>query len=106
MFLTSALAAQPLPTFMGRKVTVKEAELDKDAFFPRGPASRGLGGLRVHLAHCGIPVRLDAKRGKGSHATLYFGTAMTVIQNLKRELPGGTVRPTLRQLGLSPRDLD
>jgi mRNA interferase HicA len=54
----------------------------------------------------GIPVSLIAKRGKGSHATLYFGSARTILQDLKRELPNGTVRAMLRQLGLSPRDLD
>ena len=54
----------------------------------------------------GIPVTLEKKRGKGSHATLYFGSARTILQDLKRELPEGTVRAMLRQLDLSPRDLD
>ena len=27
----------------------------------------------------GIPVRLDAKRGKGSHVTLYYGTRKTTL---------------------------
>ena len=54
----------------------------------------------------GIPVRFEIKRGKGSHGTLYFGTARTVIQDLKKELPSGTYRAMLRQLGLTPRDLE
>jgi malonyl CoA-acyl carrier protein transacylase len=54
----------------------------------------------------GILVRLVSGRGKGSHATLYFGEARTIIQDLKRELPSGTFRAMLRQLGLSPADLD
>jgi mRNA interferase HicA len=54
----------------------------------------------------GIPVSLVSKRGKGSHAVLYFGSARTVLQDLKRELPDGTVRAMLRQLGLSPRNLE
>jgi len=57
-------------------------------------------------ARRGISVRLEAKRGKGSHALLYFGGARTVLQDLKRELPDGTCRAMLRQLGLTPKDLD
>ena len=28
----------------------------------------------------GVPVRLDYRRGKGSHATLYFGARKTVVK--------------------------
>jgi mRNA interferase HicA len=45
-------------------------------------------------------------RGKGSHGTLFFGSRRTIVQDLKHELPPGTVRAMLRQLGLSPRDLE
>jgi hypothetical protein len=34
----------------------------------------------------GLPWRLDEKRGKGSHVTLYFGERMTVVRNPKDEL--------------------
>ncbi len=54
----------------------------------------------------GVSVRLAAKRGKGSHATLYYGEARTVMQDVKRELPTGTFRAMLDQLGLSATDLD
>ncbi len=37
----------------------------------------------------GIAVRFEAKRGKGSHGTLYFGGSRTVLQDLKKELPLG-----------------
>jgi mRNA interferase HicA len=53
-----------------------------------------------------VSVRLDKKRGKGSHATLYYGNARTIIQDLKKELPEGTFRAMLRQLGLTPKDLE
>ena len=33
----------------------------------------------------GVSVRLASKRGKGSHLTLHYGAARTVIQDLKRE---------------------
>jgi mRNA interferase HicA len=32
-----------------------------------------------------IPVRLEEKRGKGSHAMLYFGSARTILQDLKHD---------------------
>jgi mRNA interferase HicA len=54
----------------------------------------------------GIFTRLDKKRGKGSHATLYYETARTILQDLQRELPGGTLRAMLRQPGLRPADLE
>lgn len=39
----------------------------------------------------GIEVRLDAKRGKGSHQTLYYGSAFTILRNAKDELKTGTL---------------
>jgi mRNA interferase HicA len=53
-----------------------------------------------------IPVELRPERGKGSHATLYFGTHFTVIRNLKDELKSGTLHAMLKQLGLDRKDLD
>ncbi len=53
----------------------------------------------------GVAVRFVAKRGKGSHGTLYFGSARTVVQDLKRELPAGTLHAMLDQLGLTLAEL-
>lgn len=53
-----------------------------------------------------LPVRLSAKRGKGSHRTLYYGEARTVVQDLKREIRCGTLRAMLEQLGLSMTELE
>lgn len=53
----------------------------------------------------GIRVWFVAKRGKGSHGTLYYGSARTVVQDLKRELPTGTLHAMLQQLGLNMDDL-
>ena len=53
----------------------------------------------------GVEVRVVAHRGKGSHATLYYGSARTIVQDLKRELPTGTLHAMLRQLGLTLQDL-
>ena len=53
----------------------------------------------------GVDGRWVAHRGKGSHATLYYGSGRTIVQNLKRELPTGTLHAMLRQLGLTVDDL-
>ena len=53
----------------------------------------------------GIPVSLNAARGKGSHQTLYYGTAFTIIRNPKDELKTGTFHAMCSQLGIRSRDL-
>ena len=53
----------------------------------------------------GIVVRLDASRGKGSHQTLYFGSAFTVIRNPKDELKTGTFHAMCSQLGVKANEL-
>lgn len=54
----------------------------------------------------GIPVDFRPERGKGSHGTLYFGSHLTVLRNLKDELKTGTLHAMLKQLGLTLEDLD
>ena len=51
-----------------------------------------------------VDVRLVPHRGKGSHGTLYYGPARTVVQDLKRELPTGTFHAMVKQLGLTVED--
>ena len=53
----------------------------------------------------GVSVIFVAKRGKGSHGTLYFGSKRTIVQNLKKELPAGTLHAMLDQLGLRLEDI-
>jgi len=53
----------------------------------------------------GIAVILNASRGKGSHQTLYFGSAFTIVRNLKDELKTGTFHGMCSQLGIKPNDL-
>ena len=53
----------------------------------------------------GIAVMLNASRGKGSHQTLYFGTAFTIIRNPKDELKTGTLHAMCSQLGIKPNEL-
>lgn len=52
-----------------------------------------------------VAVRLDASRGKGSHQTLYFGAAFTIIRNPKDELKTGTFHAMCAQLGIKASDL-
>jgi mRNA interferase HicA len=54
----------------------------------------------------GSVVELVPERGKGSHCTLYFGERFTVVRNLKDELKTGTLHAMLKQLGLTPQDLN
>jgi predicted RNA binding protein YcfA (HicA-like mRNA interferase family) len=43
--------------------------------------------------------------GKGSHGTLYVGPGgRTTVPDLKREVPIGTLRAMIDQLGLEPGD--
>ncbi len=51
-------------------------------------------------------VRVDEKRGKGSHVTLYFGEVFTIVRNPKDELKTGTYHAMLVQLGISEADLN
>ncbi|MHB1591820.1 MAG: type II toxin-antitoxin system HicA family toxin [Sulfuricella sp.] len=53
----------------------------------------------------GVTVTLNASRGKGSHQTLYFGSAFTIVRNPKDELKTGTFHGMCSQLGVKPSDL-
>jgi len=53
----------------------------------------------------GVAVALNASRGKGSHQTLYYGTAFTVVRNPKDELKTGTLHGMCGQLGIKASDL-
>lgn len=53
----------------------------------------------------GMACRVEAKRGKGSHVTLYFGDRLTIVRNPKDELKTGTLHAMLKQLGLKREDI-
>ena len=48
----------------------------------------------------GIPVHIDAKRGKGSHITLHYGTRKTVVKDRRKEISAGLLAAMIRQLGI------
>ena len=52
----------------------------------------------------GVEVYYVTQRGKGSHGTLYYGSAFTIVRNPKDELKKGTLHAMLDQLGLSSND--
>lgn len=58
------------------------------------------------LAHkTNVLVKMEYRRGKGSHSTLFFGEKFTIIRNLKDELKTGTYKAMLKQLGINEKQL-
>ena len=53
----------------------------------------------------GFACRLDEKRGKGSHVTLYCAGRLTIVRNPKDELKTGTLHAMCKQLGIRREDL-
>ena len=53
----------------------------------------------------GLDSRVDEKRGKGSHVTLYLGRQMTIVRNPKDELKTGTLHAMCKQLGIRKDEL-
>ncbi len=54
----------------------------------------------------GLVVRIEKRRGKGSHCTLFYGKRFTIIRNLKDELKTGTYKAMLKQLGINEKMLE
>jgi len=52
-----------------------------------------------------VAVQFVARRGKGSHGTLFYGSRVTIVRNPKDELKTGTFHAMLAQLGLGSEDL-
>lgn len=61
--------------------------------------------VKALAKHRGVAVVLNASRGKGSHQTLYYGGAFTVVRNPKDELKTGTLHGMCTQLGIRASDL-
>lgn len=53
----------------------------------------------------GLTCRVDEKRGKGSHVTLYLGDQLTIVRNPKDELKTGTLHAMCKQLGITRDEL-
>lgn len=61
--------------------------------------------IQAHAKTSDLACRVDEKREKGSHVTLYLGDKLTIVRNPKDELKAGTLHAMLRQLGLTLDDL-
>ena len=53
----------------------------------------------------GVAVQFVARRGKGSHGTLFYGTRFAIVRNPKDDLKTGTLHAMLDQLGLRFEEL-
>lgn len=53
----------------------------------------------------GVEAKVDQKRGKGSHVSLYFDNKFTVVRNPKDDLKTGTLMAMLKQLDITKEDL-
>jgi mRNA interferase HicA len=53
----------------------------------------------------GLSFRFDAKRGKGSHGTIWLDGRFAVVPDLRHELKKGTLSAICRDLGLKPHEL-
>lgn len=49
----------------------------------------------------GVAVRLVEERGKGSHATLYYGERFTIVKDRKKEIGPGLAAAMMKQLGIN-----
>ena len=67
--------------------------------------SEFLRKLHVLARRNGVDLRFVAARGKGSHGTVYFGAASTVLKDQKKELGVGLLLAMCKDLGISPKDL-
>ena len=54
----------------------------------------------------GLAVRIDRKRGRGSHFTLYFGNRYKIMKDRKKEIGPGLLHTILNNLGLSKEDIE
>ena len=52
----------------------------------------------------GVLVRIDTKRGKGSHITVYYDARKTIVKDRRKDLPPGLLSGMARQLGLTYDD--
>ncbi len=61
--------------------------------------------IKILAKKRGVRVRIEQRRGKGSHSTLFYGRHFTIIRNLKDELKTGTYKAMLKQLGIDEKEL-
>ncbi len=53
----------------------------------------------------GIVVRLESRKGKGSHGRPHYGDRFTTVKDRRQEIGQGLLAAMIRQLGLSREDI-
>jgi hypothetical protein len=62
--------------------------------------------LRQLAARRGLRFEFDSAGGKGGHGVIKFGDRRATLRSSRhKEIPSGTFRAMLSQLGVHPRDL-
>jgi mRNA interferase HicA len=61
--------------------------------------------LRVLARRRNLHYRFVPARGKGSHGTVYFGAAITVVKDRNKEIGAGLLHAMCKDLGIDPREL-
>jgi mRNA interferase HicA len=62
--------------------------------------------LRRFARRRGVSFRYVPRHGKGSHGRIYVGERFTTLPDPKKEIPAGTLRGLLSDLGLNAKDLE
>ena len=52
----------------------------------------------------GVAVGVNTERGKGSHITLYYGKANTIVKDRRKEIGPGLLSKMIADLGLDRSD--
>lgn len=98
----------PFPPPLSQTTAFENVRLHYRSFSSDNDAVTGNEFIRKVKAYGkkqGVVVTLNASRGKGSHQTLYFGSAFTIVRNPKDELKTGTLHGMCSQLGVESIDL-
>ncbi len=67
--------------------------------------SEFLRRLKALATRRSVELRYAAAAGKGSHGTVYYGSAFTQLKDLKKEIGKGLLHKMCRDLGVDPREL-
>lgn len=68
-------------------------------------AAEFLRRVKVLARRNKMECRWRPERGSGSHGTLYLGTRLTIVKDLKKELGPGLLADMCKQLGIRKEDL-
>ncbi len=67
--------------------------------------SEFLRAVKAYAKTNGLNCRWAPQRGSGSHGTLYLGSSLTVVKDLKKELGPGLLAAMCKQIGIRKEDL-